>query len=61
MTLTTLSEHEIIATLVALALLLGSAFLLGSLMERLKAPRVVGEILGGLVFGGTLLYHFSPG
>ncbi len=61
MTLTTLSEHEIIATLVALALLLGSAFLLGSLMERLKAPRVVGEILGGLVFGGTLLYHFFPG
>ena len=60
MTLTTLSEHEIIATLIALALLLGCAYSLGTLMERLKAPRVVGEILGGLVLGGTLLYHFFP-
>lgn len=60
MSLTTLSEHEIIATLIALALLLGSAFLVGSLMERVKAPRVVGEILGGLILGGTLLYHFFP-
>ena len=60
MSLTTLSEHEIIATLIALALLLGSAFVVGSLMERVKAPRVVGEILGGLILGGTLLYHFFP-
>ena len=60
MSLPTLAEHEIIATLIALALLLGSAFLLGSLMERVKAPRVVGEILGGLVLGGTLLGHFAP-
>ena len=60
MTLSTLSEHEIIATLIALALLLGSAFLMGSLMERIKAPRVVGEILGGLLFGGTLLHYFFP-
>ena len=60
MSLITLSEHEIIATLIALALLLGSAFVVGSLMERVKAPRVVGEILGGLILGGTLLYHFFP-
>ncbi len=60
MSLPTLSEHEIVATLIALALLLGSAFLVGSLMERVKAPRVVGEILGGLLLGGTLLYHFFP-
>ena len=60
MSLITLSEHEIIATLIALALLLGSAFAVGSLMERVKAPRVVGEILGGLILGGTLLYHFFP-
>ena len=60
MSLATLSEHEIIATLIALALLLGSAFVVGSMMERVKAPRVVGEILGGLILGGTLLYHFFP-
>lgn len=61
MHLPTLNEQEIIMTLVALALLLAGAFLLGTLFEKLKAPRVVGEILGGLLFGGTFLYHFFPG
>lgn len=61
MHLPTLNEQEIIMTLVALALLLAGAFLVGSLFERLKAPRVVGEILGGLLFGGTFLAHFFPG
>ena len=49
MHLPTLAEHEIIMTLVALALLLAGAYLLGTLFERLKAPRVVGEILGGVL------------
>ena len=53
MHLPTLAEHEIIMTLVALALLLAGAYLLGTLFERLKAPRVVGAILGGLLFGGA--------
>ena len=60
MHLTTLNESEIIMTLVALALLLGGAYLVGTLFEKLKAPRVVGEILGGLLFGGTCLAHFFP-
>ena len=60
MHLTTLSEQEIIMTLVALALLLAGAYLVGTLFERFKAPRVVGEILGGLLFGGTFLSHFFP-
>lgn len=60
MHLKTLSEQEIIMTLVALALLLAGAYLAGTLFERFKAPRVVGEILGGLLFGGTFLSHFFP-
>lgn len=60
MTLVTLSENEIITTLLALALLLASAFLLGTLFEKFKAPRVVGEILGGLLLGGTCLYYLFP-
>lgn len=55
MTLVTLSENEIISTLLALALLLASAFLIGTLFEKLKAPIVVGEILGGLLLGGICL------
>lgn len=60
MTLQTLSENEIIVTLLALALLLAGAYLCGKLMELIKAPKVVGEIIGGLLFGGTFLYHFFP-
>lgn len=60
MTLQTLSEHEIIVTFIALAFLLAAAYLCGKLMEAVKAPKVVGEIIGGLMFGGTFLYHFFP-
>ncbi len=60
MSLKTLSENEIIMTLVALALLLLFAFTIGTLMEKIKAPRVVGEITGGILLGGTFLYHFWP-
>ena len=59
MTLQTLSEHEIIVTFLSLALLLAGAYSCGKLMEAIKAPKVVGEITGGLLFGGTCLYHFS--
>ena len=60
MSLQTLSESEIIMTLLALALLLAFAFGVGTLMEWIKAPRVVGEITGGILLGSTFLYHFFP-
>ena len=60
MKLQTLTEGEIIATLIALSMLLASAYLVGTLMERIKAPRVVGEITGGILLGGTCLHHFFP-
>ena len=60
MRLATLSEHEIIITLIALALLLLAAFVFGSLMELIKGPRVVGEILGGMFLGGSCLFLLLP-
>ncbi len=60
MSLQTLSEKEIISTLIALSLLLLSAYSIGTLMEKIKAPRVVGEITGGILLGGTCLYYFFP-
>lgn len=60
MNLVLLSEKEIIATLLALALLLASATICGNLFEKIKAPRVVGEILGGMLFGGSCLFYFVP-
>ena len=56
MRLATLSEKEIIITLIALALLLLFAFCFGTLMEKIKGPRVVGEILGGMILGGSCLF-----
>ena len=60
MSLQTLSEKEIISTLIALSLLLLSAYSIGTLMEKIKAPRVGGEITGGILLGGTCLYYFFP-
>ncbi|MCR5278052.1 MAG: cation:proton antiporter, partial [Lachnospiraceae bacterium] len=61
MRLATLSEHEIVITLIGLALLLLAAFVFGSLMELIKGPRVVGEILGGMILGGSCLFLLFPG
>lgn len=61
MTLQTLTEHEIIATFLSLTLLLAGAYLCGKLMEAIKAPRVVGEITGGLLFAVTMNARGGPG
>lgn len=60
MLLETLAAQDIFSTFLALALLLASAYLCGRLMERIHAPKVIGEILGGMIFGGTFLYYFFP-
>ncbi|MBC6971534.1 cation:proton antiporter [Bacillus sp. Xin] len=46
--------------LFAMGCLLALAHLLGFLAERLMIPRVIGEILAGLVLGPTLLGYFFP-
>jgi Kef-type K+ transport system membrane component KefB len=60
MSLETLSEREIISTFIALASLLASAYICGNLFEKIKAPRVVGEIVGGMLWGASCLYLFFP-
>ena len=56
----TLTSTEISTTLLALIMLLISAFICGKLFELIKAPKVVGEIVGGMLIGGSLLGHFFP-
>ena len=46
--------------LLALAILLATAHGFGHLFARLRQPRVVGEILGGMVLGPTLLGAVAP-
>ena len=55
-----MSEASVGPFLVALFALLGAAHLVGFLFERLHQPRVVGEILAGLVLGPSVLGQLYP-
>lgn len=56
----TLSANEISLTFLALFLLLLSSFACGKLFEKIKAPKVVGEIVGGMILGGSCIGFFFP-
>jgi len=43
-----------------LLLILAAAHLFGYLFQRLRQPRVVGEIVAGIVIGPSVLGHFAP-
>lgn len=58
--LTTLTTSELNAIFLSLALLLLAAFLTGNLFEKFRAPRVVGEIAGGIILGASALYTLFP-
>ena len=58
--MTTLTTSEISITFLALFLLLLGSFVCGKLCELIKAPKVVGEIVGGMIFGGSCLAYFFP-
>ena len=58
--MTTLTTGEISITFLALFLLLLGSFVCGKLCELIKVPKVVGEIVGGMIFGGSCLAYFFP-
>lgn len=53
-------ESEVFIFLLALAVLLGAARLLGEIANRLGWPAVVGEIIAGVVVGKTVFGRFAP-
>jgi Kef-type K+ transport system membrane component KefB len=57
----TLDTPELAHVLLALGLLLAAAHGFGHAMTRLHQPRVIGEIIGGLLLGPTLLGALAPG
>lgn len=59
MEIKTLLEQEVVITFVTLAVLLFSSYFFGTIFEKLKAPRVVGEIVGGMLWG-SFLYPLFP-
>lgn len=58
--LDTLNTSEVSITFLALFLLLLFSFIGGKFFELIKAPKVVGEILGGMVLGGSCIAYFFP-
>ena len=58
--MTTLTVPELAHLLLALGLLLAAAHGFGYAMSRLNQPRVIGEILGGLLLGPTVFGALAP-
>jgi Kef-type K+ transport system membrane component KefB len=56
-----MSTQELGSLALALLLLVLGANLLGQLFARFRQPKVVGEILAGVLLGPTLLGQFAPG
>ena len=55
-----MSEADIGRVLLALGIIIASAHLLGYLFNRLKQPRLIGEILAGVVLGPFILGKLAP-
>jgi Kef-type K+ transport system membrane component KefB len=55
-----MSNTDLAAVIVSLAVIVFSAHLLGHVMVRLRQPRLVGEILAGVVIGPFVLGSFAP-
>lgn len=56
-----MSNTDLAAVITALAVIVLSAHLLGHAFERMKQPRLVGEILAGVVLGPFVLGRVAPG
>jgi len=59
--MTHLAPHELLTMLLAVAVLLGTARLLGQIANWLHQPAVLGEMLAGVLLGPTVLGHVAPG
>ena len=55
-----LTPQEITVFLLSLAVLLGTARLLGEIAKKFGQPTVLGEILAGVLLGATVLGNFAP-
>ena len=57
---TLLDEHQVLVLLVQLALLVGTARLVGGIANKLRQPAVVGQIIAGVLIGPSVLGKVYP-
>jgi len=55
-----IAHADLLKLVISVALLLGTARLLGELCNRIRIPAVVGEIFAGILLGPSLLSGFFP-
>lgn len=55
-----MSNTDLAAVIIALAVIVLAAHVLGHVFERLRQPRLVGEILAGVVLGPFVLARIAP-
>src|SRR5256886_14061801 len=55
-----MSNEEIGSIVVLLLVLIATAHLFGYLFARLRQPKVIGEIVAGVILGPTLLGRIAP-
>ncbi|EPE3794569.1 cation:proton antiporter [Campylobacter lari] len=60
MKIESLSPDNLTAIFLSLGILLLSAFVFGKIFTFLKAPKVIGEIIGGFVLGASGFYIVAP-
>jgi len=51
----------LLSVLLALTVIIITARLMGLLFSKLDQPAVIGEVVGGILLGPSLLGHFAPG
>lgn len=57
---TVLDHHQITVLFLSMAILLGTARVLGEIARKFRQPAVLGEILAGILLGPTVLGAVSP-
>lgn len=56
-----MSHSDLILFLFSLSILLSVAIIFGRIAQKIGVPKVIGELLGGIVLGPTVLGMFFPG
>lgn len=55
-----MTHQEIVLLFISLAVLLGSARILGELARRVHQPAILGELIAGILLGPTILGRITP-